>query len=274
MLSCYDAAYPARESDEGRQLSRGSWPPRPPCPGPPRVGGVPAAPAPGRRTPGGPGRGRPPPAAGGPPRAPTARRGVASAPAARGSCGRLAAPSMQGQGQERARARAVEPPGPPRDSRRTAPRATAAARQLRKQARRRPGRPARLPSAGRDAQTAARTRSTEAHGPTSASRPGRYGNQSVAQAQRTRQRGPRPRRGGKRWPPPPRPGGARTPAEAPATPAGRGGRGRGLHGGRIVRRSGRVISPETGATAPAWLPEQNVRQSPFACHRLSDRRGT
>jgi hypothetical protein len=44
--------------------------------------------------------------------------------------------------------------------------------------------------------------------------------------------------------------GARTPAQAQAKTAGRGGWGRGLHGGRTVLLSRRVSAAHTGATAP------------------------
>ena len=57
------------------------------------------------------------------------------------------------------------------------------------------------------------------------------------------------------------PGRDRTHAPAQETTDGGGGRSRESHCGRTVLRPGRVIPIQTGATAPSWPPEQNVRPS-------------
>ena len=57
------------------------------------------------------------------------------------------------------------------------------------------------------------------------------------------------------------PGRDRTHAHDQETTEGGGGRRRGPHCGRTVRLPGRVIPPQTGATAPARPPEQNLRHN-------------
>src|SRR5215831_5925915 len=109
-----------------------------------------------------------------------------------GGSGRREATSSKVQGQWRARSRALDKPGQPRDVRLMAHRATAAARRCLPPARRRHGLPETLPIAGSAANEAASQSAHEAHGPHRLIRQGPYCNNSVAQEQRGGKRVTRP----------------------------------------------------------------------------------
>jgi hypothetical protein len=80
----------------------------------------------------------------------------------------------------------------------------------------------------------------------------------VAHKQRAVQRRTRPRLGSTAWDPAPATiGGSPGGPGARHGPGGRGERRR-VHGGRTVRRYGCRLSPQTGTTAPVWLPRQTV----------------
>jgi hypothetical protein len=178
--------------------------------------------------------------------------------------GRRDETARKGAGPGEALERAVEQTGQTRDVRRPAPRAAPAAQRGLPKASRRPGVPAPRPSAGRAAPAAALKSAHEEPGPASAIRQVTELNHRGAQAQRGGPRRPRPRGGGPAL------------AAAPATRRGLALRprprlqprplgGAAGHEGRTAAAPCAVLaadaSPQTGATAPAGPPEQNLRQN-------------